>query len=526
MPDERAAGFYAMGLAQGSGAPAGVICTSGSALANLAPAMTEAFYSKIPLVAITADRPLAWTDQGNGQTIRQEGIFQNFVKGQFSLIAEPHTSNEIWMNRRKLSELFNAATTAGRGPIHINIPLEEPLYGTRDYREEIPRFFRMTPHHNQHHQEEAKLLAGLIKRNKKVMFLIGQQTGSEKLTELLIRFSGLNNCVILTETTGNIDVPKAIDCIDRCVMPISDSDLLSELMPDVLISLGGYIVSKKIKALLREFNPKEHWHIDPFDFGLDTFQSLTTGVQEDPASFLNGVIEHLESTEKSGYTKLWAAVKESSEQEHSRYISALPYSDFEAFRQILASLPDHTNLHLSNSSPVRYAQLFGKNSKIQYYANRGTSGIDGCTSTAAGIAAARPQENHILITGDLAFVYDSNGLWNRNFPKNFKIIVINNQGGGIFRIIDGPQTPGELEPYFEAHHPANIKSLAAAFGIAHVFANDSTSLKAALPEFHSLKGSAILEVVTPQKENSKILKAYFKQINKRYSKDLKEVTYS
>ena len=521
--DERVAGFYAMGMSLASSRPVAVVCTSGSAALNLAPAIAEAFYQKVPLIAITADRPLAWTDQGNGQTIRQKGVYKNYIRDWYSLYSEPSCRDEIWMNRRRLSECFNKATVSEKGPIHINVPLAEPLYGTKTYPLNVkPSFYKRISAVKLPSEDTIKELSRRANQAKRIMILVGQSIPSSELQNLLVNWSELNNVVVLTETTSNAYVPKAVDTIDRIVMSIKGMSLLKEMLPDVLITCGGYIVSKKIKALLREFQPDEHWHIDDTDESLDTFQSLTQEINCKPEPFLEAVFNEMRES-KSDYSEQWAHLKRIGEIAHEEYLQKIPFSDFSAFKNILKSLKPGTVLHMANSTPVRYIQLFGYQKNLNYYGNRGTSGIDGSTSTAAGIAKKQMDKEHLLITGDTAFLYDSNALWNREFPQNLKIVVINNSGGGIFRIIDGPDQIEELEEFFETYHEVDISKLSEAFGFSYYLATNEKNLGQTLKEFDGSRGAAILEIKTKSDLNPEVLKDYFKFIRSRIEKELKQL---
>jgi len=516
IPDERSAAFYALGMAIKSGEPVALVCTSGSAAANYLPAITEAFYNRVPLIAITADRPLSWTDQGNGQTIRQEFLYSNHICHEFSLVTEPKNEEEDWQNRRLLSESFNTALRLNPGPVHINVPLFEPLYQTAEVSESLEmRFFDSHTSKVAVSREQIQEAAKMISLSKKVMILVGQNRHDQSLLDVLGKWSQLPNVVTLTETTGNINIPESIDTIDRIVMPLEKVGLVKDYMPEVLITLGGYVISKKLKNLLREYKPLKHWHIHPYDTGLDTFMSLTTEISADPLTFLNLVLEHTHSPIGSTYASDWKGLKNSAADSHSDFLRSCPFSDFKAFELIDRALAEEKiTLHLSNSTPIRYVQLFGLRENLTYHCNRGTSGIDGCTSTAAGWAKAAESESVLLITGDMSFVYDSNALWNNRFPENLKIIVINNKGGGIFRIIEGSDSPEEKERFFEAHHDVDLKSLSESFGLEFRSVDSEESLKRTLPEFIRLRGKSVLEIETPRKENDRILTDYFNAIAK------------
>ncbi len=515
LADERSAAFFAMGMAQASKKPVVVCCTSGSAAVNFAPALTEAYYQKIPLIAITSDRPAAWIDQGNGQTIRQEGIFSNFIRDEWSLIAEPQTDEDRWHITRRLSELFNNALTKTRGPVHLNVPAGEPLYQTKTYdASATPRFYHS-------HASGAQIkfeLSGYTDRfntYKKVMIIAGQMNPSEQLESLLGKLSGFDDVIIISENTGNLRLPNSIAAIDRLIAPIeSEPEWIAPLMPDLLITLGGQIISKKLKAAVRKFPPQEHWNLDPFATGQDMYQVLSEEFLCPPEHFLESLQDGLKPS-ASSYRSDWLRLAANAKVGHATAIETIPYSDLKVFSRLVAAIPKDTIMHLANSSPVRYVQLFDRNQSLTYLANRGTSGIDGSTSTAVGFATSEKDKNHLLISGDVAFIYDSNGLWNRAFPQNLKIIVINNSGGGIFRIIEGPDTTAELEPFFEAHHPVSIAHLVKAFGLDYRSACNLEDLEAILPEFFNHSGAVVLEIGTSKKENPVALKQYFRIIKEQ-----------
>jgi 2-succinyl-5-enolpyruvyl-6-hydroxy-3-cyclohexene-1-carboxylate synthase len=520
IPDERVAGFYALGMALATGKPVAVICTSGSAGINLAPAVAEAFYLKAPLVAITADRPLSWTDQGNGQTIRQEGLFDNFINDSFSLISEPKTDDDAWYNRRKLSQVFNTALRIQPGPVHINVPLAEPLYQTAESAlTEFPKLYNSAKVTNHIDKDLLEYCAEVLNGAEKVMILAGQMAPDHRLNELLESFAERPNTVVLTETSSNVYGDGIISTIDRLIMSVQSPKMLEAMMPDLLITIGGMVVSKKIKALLRGHKPKEHWHIHQHDKGLDTYKNLSQELRCNPVYFLNEMNQRARVIGHSEYNKGWKELNELGKTGHIAYLKTIEFSDFKAFELLHNHLPENIVLHMANSSPVRYVQLFGSRKNTIYHSNRGTSGIDGCTSTAAGWAKADSAHQHVLVTGDVAFLYDSNALWNRHFPKNLKIIVINNQGGGIFRIIEGAEHVDELETFFEAHHEVDIRPLAAAYGIAWFGAENEIELANALNAWNEINGPALLEIKTPGKKNAPVLKGYFRHIRAVFQSD-------
>jgi len=325
----------------------------------------------------------------------------------------------------------------------------------------------------------------------------------------LIDIYGSDDSVLLfTETTSNLHHSKAIDAIDQLIFSLEDADF-KELQPALLVTFGGMIVSKRIKRFLRDYQPKHHWHIDTKK-ATDTYFCLSEFVQTTPIEFFSN-FNPLISSVDSNYQPNWLKIRDHRRQKHAAYFKELQHSDFKAFEQILNAIPSDSDLQISNSSIIRYAQLFKMNTTFRVFCNRGTSGIDGSTSTAIGAAFASNKQT-VCITGDLSFFYDSNALWNSYIPATFRIILINNSGGGIFKIIPGPATTNAAN-YFETPHCLTAVHLAKMheFEYASAFTTEVVT-KELEGFFESSEKPKILEIFTPSAENDIVLKEYFKYI--------------
>jgi 2-succinyl-5-enolpyruvyl-6-hydroxy-3-cyclohexene-1-carboxylate synthase len=507
--DERSAAFFALGMALSLQQAVAIVCTSGSAALNYAPAVAEAFYQKVPLIVLTADRPVEWIDQGDGQTIRQKEVFRNYVKASFELPERINSKDELWYNDRLISEALNACYLPQPGPVHLNLPFTEPLYGFPLDSAHQPKAINTFQTRNLISSEQLSELNTIWQQSKRKMILAGQQHPDHNTRNWLEKLAQDPSVVVLTETTSNLNHPDFIQTIDRCLAVIGKATKSYE--PDLLISFGGHIVSKKIKTFLRQSAIRHHWHIDSVDFQMDTFQHLSLGIPVKPADFLEAFVPQLQAG-SGDFASQWQAVNIYSKTLHQEFLNSAPWSDIVVFNTIFKELPPHYTLHLANSTPVRYAQLFDFDSEIKCFSNRGTSGIDGCTSTAAGACLAK-DEPTLLITGDLAFFYDSNALWNKHLSPMLRIIVINNQGGGIFRFIDGPEKTGLLENYFEARHQTSAKPLAEMNQLDYLEASNLNELQEQLPVFFApSKRPVILEIKTPPEISSEQLKQYFSYI--------------
>lgn len=510
--DERCAAFFAMGMAQQLQEPVAIACTSGSAALNYAPAIAEAYYQKIPLVVLTADRPNEWTDQSDGQTIRQYGLYDNYIKASYELPQEASDEDTLWHNRRLISDAFNTAMYPGKGPVHINTPLREPLYGQKEYDGSKPKHITIHKEERTLSDETMQQFADRWNTASKKLIVTGVLAPNEKLNDHIAHLAQDPSLAVLTETTSNLHHPAFNPCIDRIAFTIKPEEA-KDFAPALLVTFGGPVISKKIKAFLREQKPKEHWHIDPTDVNIDTYQNLTDVIPLEPEVFFSK-LSALTKPVESNFAATWKARDKRSEARHAEFMPTIDFSDFKAFEKVLALAPKSTCFQLGNSTPVRYAQLFHPTHATESYANRGTSGIDGSTSTAAGAAFATGKST-TLITGDMAFFYDSNALWNKHLTGNLKIILINNGGGGIFRIIPGPSSTNQLEQFFETKHDNRAEHICKAHNIAYLEAKNEAELEANLQKLYSIDDyrPALLEIITPGDENDKILKSYWKKLN-------------
>jgi 2-succinyl-5-enolpyruvyl-6-hydroxy-3-cyclohexene-1-carboxylate synthase len=505
--DERSAAFFALGIAQQTRKPVALVCTSGSALLNYYPAIAEAFYSNIPLVIISADRPAHLIDVGDGQTIRQENVFENHIL---------FSANLGGGNDKELIE--NAMHTAihKNGPVHINVPFEDPLYEMTSENENIVEdavenviveeksLLKEIPLE----VDELQKFADIWNASTKKMVLVGEQFPDELLQIQLEHLAKDPSVLVLIENTANVSHPKFVNSIDKLIFPFEE-DELEEFKPDILLTIGGMIVSKKIKEQLRNYKPKHHWHADALR-AYDTFHCLEHHFKVSPQLFFSQFF-FLTKSKESNYQHFWLHKKEFRLQKHQEFMETCAFSDLKVFDTILATVPNHTQLQLGNSSVIRYAQLFDSNKTWRIFCNRGTSGIDGSTSTAIGAAYA-VKENTLFISGDISFVYDSNALWNNYIPNNFRIIVINNGGGGIFRFIPGPQQSGALD-YFETPHHLTAEHLCKMYQFEYNTANDEEEVQKQLSSFYEDSGlPKLLEIFTPRLENDQILKAYFNNL--------------
>ena len=503
--DERAAAFIALGWAEQTQTPVAICCTSGSACLNYYPALAEAYYRNIPILALTADRPSKWINQGDGQTIVQAEVFKNHAHAYLAFDEDTFEFNTH--STQQISAFLSHLSQAWKGPIHLNIGLNEPLYGLAAMQ--AFEFERQQPQATNPDLPDFTRIEG-----KKIMVLVGQMDPNPRLAYLLAQFAELSNVVVLVENTSNLKNELFNHCIDRSLNGFEQND--PAFQPEVLISFGGAIVSKRIKAYLRQTPLDIHWRIAPDFPEMNTFGTLSANLPMEPTQFIEALLRSNLSLQTNNYKGKWKAIDYIAKDKQVAFVtSQTTLFDYDIFNSLQERIEGPFHLHLANSSVVRYAQLFDPLPNVVYHSNRGTSGIDGSVSTAVGAALASPSEQHLLICGDTSFIYDSNALWTSPFPQNLKIILIQNHGGGIFQISPGPANSALRAQYFEATHQKSPGKIAEGYGFEVRYLSDKSKLDATISTFLALtEGPQILEITTAQNQNAQVLQDFFNFVKK------------
>ena len=506
--DERSAGFIALGMAQELGETVALCCTSGSACLNYYPAISEAYYRSIPLLVLTADRPAAWINHGDGQTIVQRDVFKNHILGSLEFDEDLFNDTSIQTQQKELAALLSVTKSAWKGPIHLNVGLNEPLYKTVEKTIDYGKKAPIAPPMKRIDASEMELIVQEINQSK-VLVLAGQMEQNPKLQQELIKLASFPNVVVLVENTSNVQHERFIHCIDRTLNGFDQSN--DAFKPEILITIGGAVVSKRIKAYLRTAGILKHYKIGAEFPEMDTYRCLSKTFPLAPADFFEQLNESELSANVHNFNGRWKTVGIVAKDRSLEFMSEFSsLTDMQVFQNIQDFLPEDGILHLANSSVVRYAQLFDPLPGVRYESNRGTSGIDGSTSTALGAAIVNPNKQHVLISGDISFLYDSNALWYEPFPCNFKLIVIQNYGGGIFNIIAGPAESKQRARYFEAKQAKSPAAIAQAFGLQTKTLSSLEELTEYLPLFFDPSCEIqVLEVQTDDVNNAIDLDRYF-----------------
>lgn len=506
VPDERTAGFIALGMALESRLPCVLICTSGSAAYNYAPAVAEAFFSEVPLLLLTADRPSEWIDQWDGQTIYQHEIYGRHVKKSFLFPSEQQHDGVLWHAHRMINEAINIASHHPMGPTHINVPVREPFYPGSDQVLTPSEQIKIIKE-ERIDMEEISLnsMTTEINQYKKILIVVGQGIQDPELSEALKPLSG--KYPIVADVISNLhELNNIVVHHDVFLRQHKYFDLLR---PDLVIVCGMSVISKNLKLFLRKVQPAALWHIKLSGHVADTFQCLTRIIRSGTPQFFQAIHQLSTLSTNEEYHSHWLRINQrTADFLEDQLNDDDRLSEFKAVQAVLKKLPEHCRLHLANSMTVRYTNFFKLQARgAEVFCNRGTSGIDGSVSTAMGYALSTGKEV-VLITGDMAFFYDRNAFWHNYEARNLKIILINNHGGGIFRLIKGPSTQPELEDYFETRQSLTARHLAEEYGLTYFNCNTLDALETEANLFFGSKGCAILEIETLAEQN----KAVYDQI--------------
>ncbi len=514
--DERSAAYVALGMAQHLKSPVILICTSGTSVLNYGPAVAEAYYRNIPLLMITADRPPEWVDQKDGQTVRQQDVFQNHVKASFNLPMVDQHPDSSWYLERVVNEAIHTCKRDNMGPVHINVPLREPLYPAKnevwEYKLQHPIIVKDATTKDLF-SSKWETLINQLQASKRPLILGGQQSLDPCLDQFVQAFSEKFQIPVLGDSISNLHhIPKNINLLE--VILGQEESKLADLQPDLLITFGGAVISKNLKLFLRECSTMNHWHLQEAGYPADTFKSLTEVLAIEAQNFFKTFINKIDSINYQAWYDRWQTEQEQAAAFLATFCQDQPYSEMKSVTTLLDMLP-RCKLHVSNSMPVRWVDLLGVRPEIiEVAANRGTSGIDGCTSTAVGQAMVDPSMQ-VLLSGDMAFFYDRNAFWH-NYPlPNLKVIVLNNQGGGIFRLIDGPSRQPECADLFVTEQHLTAQSLAGEYGFKYLHCTQEEELIPRLSElFEPHECVSILEIALPDN-----MESIYKDLKNRIRQD-------
>jgi 2-succinyl-5-enolpyruvyl-6-hydroxy-3-cyclohexene-1-carboxylate synthase len=483
--DERSAGFFALGLALTSKRPVILCCTSGSAGLNFAPAVVEAFFQEIPLIVLTADRPAEWIGQWDGQTIYQDQLYGKHVK-LFERFSPFSTT-----------QLVEMAEAFPQGPVHMNVPISEPFYPLKG--EKLPTIRSTYPNSELKSKKYTKEI--LVEHGHSLLITVGQRPRNPVENEYFATLAN-RGIAVLGDATANLPA----SCQVHHDLILAKEELWTNFRPAIHIHFGKSFVSKRIKLFLRKHKPQESYLVHPNPIGEpDPFQCLTSVIQSES-------LPVLESLCKQSLVGVTAILQEKNrvEDELSKFFKQESWTELSIYNTLIKEIESReSDVHVANSLAIRYINWTKETfNHTEVFSNRGTSGIDGCLSTAIG-ASQGTNKLVISIIGDVAFQYDRNALWNSYVGSNVRIILFNNAGGGIFGILDGAKDLPELAEFMVTKQAFSAKNTASDAGLDYFEARNLEELHAQLAHFFDESACGkILEIYTDREENSKVLQDF------------------
>ena len=476
--DERSAAHMALGMALSTNRPAAVISTSGTAAINHGPALAEAYFSGIPLLSVTADRAVASRPTGPGQYVHQSNLFAAHTV--LSLEVDEATQGAADIEQQALA----AWTATAKGPVHVNVPFEEPLYGRAEMASNSPAVPAVA---DEEMPMPEWLMDALSCHDPRVLVHVGPlgegQLDADDVRALEERFALVVDAFGCTQNDAESSTMRWMCGWDEACA--------AAFAPQAIVTVGLPPMDKAFRAQLRSWKAP-HYHIGTEALSWDMFG---TPVNRWKAKAKDGLAELMEAAPAiNAYAQAWS-VRKSQLEVADAATQGNEWVDYEVYRWLAAQLPQQSRPHFANSTSARYAQWFDWNGNA-LHANRGVAGIDGCLSTAVGDALQNTADRTVLITGDAAWLYDANGLHVHPRPERLKIIVINNGGGNIFRWLKGPEETGLLEAHFESGFAADVSASAQQLGLGYACATDWDSLSAAFESWLNNEAPGLLEIQT------------------------------
>lgn len=516
--DERSAAFIALGMAQQSLTPVVLIATSGTACLNFFPAVAEAFYQKIPLVILSADRPPELLNQQDGQMIMQKGVYGKHVLASHELLCYNENNIDYNLTERIVKHAIEeSVNTKKSGPVHINVPLREPLYDFPNDISELPQSHEIiqdSPKPSVRKLPYLQELSYAWIESKKRLILVGQSFPNEIIQSYLHKIGNSDDVVILTDITSNQLSAGTVQHFDA-MLQFSSPDVLDELAPDFILSMGGPFVSKALKIWLKKQKNIHHFRLQSEAQLVNTYQNVSQPIIAEIIPYLESFqsLNIFNNQAQRNYVNSWKKQERSYLVNLENFMQDIHWSEPKAMYKILQDIPSNYVLHLGNSSAVRWASWLGvSNLTMPCYSNRGTSGIDGSISTAVGAALANPNRTHILIVGDLSLFYDQNAFWIKQLPTNLKIIVLNNGGGNIFNWIDGPSKFPEQIEYFTTPHTLSVANLCKQYGLNQLICETEKQLEDNLKSLYKNNDQIVLLELVFEKDTNLFAISSFKNL--------------
>lgn len=527
--DERSASFMALGIAKAHKEPTVLVCTSGSAVAHYLPAILEAQYTGIPLVVLSADRPHTLLHVGAPQTVDQHKIFGTAVN-YFEELAVPQESHYYTYPRQVARKAYMKAMDTKKGPVHINVPLFEPLVpelsrnhfeaGRSSFKVVKPNYssvFGCDNRNNLTHINNAIDIAhgndgtneinDLLKRYERILILAGPQIDIDE-AETIRSFGEALQAPILADPLSNVrgcSTSKVV--ISTYDALLAGQALWNELKPDCVIQFGQIVVSKRVQQMIASWTDVEYIEVNPTMDSMNPTGKTTMHMQASIDVFTH---LHGKNNNSDTYLNIWRRLEQAGKKQLSLAIDEPHCFEGRTIRELQKKIPEDGQIFVANSMTIRDFDYFwfSGESKAVLYGNRGVNGIDGTISTALGLAAnGKPT---YLVTGDLSLFHDLNGLAvAKTHNLNLTIILHNNDGGGIFEYLPQKGTK-HFDYLFSTSQGLDYSGAAKLYGCGYTKISSPNELSSVLAKIGQESGVHIIEIPTNRE--------YSRELHKKYTK--------
>ncbi len=506
--DERSLVYFAMGISQQKKAPVACVCTSGTAVSNFLPGMTEAFYRDVPIIAITADKNQNFQGQLETQKINQIGIFGECCRKSINLPVIRNNEDQ-WLCERLINEALIELHHHGSGPVQINIPVEGDISSYVDG--ELPKCKKITLIEGTDNELFSHYIKQRLSKFEKIMILVGQDIDfSDREVACIEKFAYNYNVVIAADHQANLNCFGTIN-----TYPITEMEkkIDNKLIPSLVISLGNNIASYDLKYILRRANNVEHWQIDEAGRIRDVFHHLTTVFECNIFEFFSAIEKNQVKKARNDYYEAW------KEGLQSIIIDEIPYSSFYIAKELSKAIPENSILHLAILNSTRLMQYFPLQKGVKTYSNLGALGIDGCLSSFMGQAVSTDQLAFCLI-GDLSFFYDMNAVSICHRKNNIRIILLNNSGAGEFYFTLGKETISSIDKHIGAINRRTAKGWVESLGYKYYSVHNSEEAHKVISNLGKRTDFPVfVEVFTDIEEDTGITRSAYKKNLIKTSKD-------
>lgn len=493
--DERVAAFFALGISDCTSQPVALICTSGSAMLNYAPALAEAYYRGVPVIAITADRPIDVIDINDGQTIHQFHAFDNIVKKSIDIDA---TGACRVYDFDAINNAISVALSPRKGPVHINLHLLEASDDIADGSD----VYNTPPFTPQSLPTQFNNLSASEFADKKILIFVGQMSDDIEFNARLSRLASYPSVVVVADAVSNCSAENVISDVEIIIDRLKEQP--EKFNPDLLITMGKTSpLSRRFKEWLRSIDSYNHWRVNDKTAPEDTYYHLSKTILADDNAFLDFLADNIQEYPNPSltYSASWKEIFDAAQRNKSALLASAEWSDICAVNIILNALPAGYILQSSNGMAIRNVSMVGTKSH-RVYCNRGVNGIDGSTSTAVGFSSASEAPT-LFISGDMSALYDISALFSGQLSPKFKMVIIANAGGEIFRMIKATREYEHREKMLCSIPDIKWNEVAEAVGMEYYEVADAEQLKLTIDSFLTIGDSPSLLVVNTTAGNSK-----------------------